>query len=350
MQAESTGHELLTISRFGNSSFQRKQYRKVRVTLYSQYDNRPLEIEALEVPEICKDLSPLTEQHAFQHMKDDQLSFADVAAFDIQPDPGINILIGADFYWTFVTGDIKRLNESLTAVNTAVGWTLHGNSVSVTNSGRVEEVKTFHVSTGEISHQLKQFWEIEHLGLKDEPQFTDEEHDVFEKDASRNRLKNEMEQYEDVWRQKMKELGSAVARLQEENSKLSSSLKEKECRRSQHGQPYSVMLDDDVVVLEGLRDAFHKQSAKLSQCKREMATSAADIESLQQQLEASKKASQEQWRRKGRLYSLGRSSGIQKLFQCVMHNLQVPGEDPRSEILPERFSFLSALWPHVKPG
>ncbi|XP_077558780.1 RILP-like protein 1 [Haemaphysalis longicornis] len=109
-----------------------------------------------------------------------------------------------------------------------------------------------------MSHQLKTFWEIEHLELKDEPQYTDEDQDVSEKDASRNWLGNEMEQYQDVWRQEMKELGSVVARLQEENSKL-------------------------------------------SQCKREMATSAADNESLQQQLEASQKASQEQGRRNRRL-------------------------------------------------
>ncbi|XP_077557605.1 RILP-like protein homolog isoform X2 [Haemaphysalis longicornis] len=305
------------------------------------------------------------------------------------------------------------------------------------------------------------------------------EHDKFEKAESRNRLEKEMEQYEDVWRQEMKDLGSLVARLQEENSKLSSSLKEKESHRSQHGEPHSVMLDDDIVVLERLRDAFDKQSAQLSQCEREMATRAADIESLQQQLEASQKASQEQGRRNRRLqqqmrqlcdergdlqallqdqqaqlqalqerlgtavrdhddlllhaqdascaemkgklvidlddpnrprftldelkhilfernelkarvsdledelalyrpkpaepptpvkdedlpvqgpinqepeeklFSLGRASGIRKLFQYVMHNLQVPGEDPRSEILPERFSFPSALWPRVKPG
>ncbi|KAH9359492.1 hypothetical protein HPB48_000894 [Haemaphysalis longicornis] len=250
------------------------------------------------------------------------------------------------------------------------------------------------------------------------------------------------------------------------------------------------MLDDDIVVLDRLGDAFYKQSAKLSQCKREMATSAADIESLQQQLEASQKASQEQGRRnrwlqqqmrqlcdewgdlqallhdqqrqlqalqerlgttvrdqydlllhaedascaemKGKLVidlddpnwprftsdelkhilfernelkarvsdledelalyrpkwareatllltrpadllttvkdedlpfqglinqqpeekrvSLGRSSDIRKLFQYVMPNLHVPGEDPRSEILTERFKFPSNLWPRVKPG
>lgn len=127
------------------------------------------------------------------------------------------------------------------------------------------------------------------------------EHDKYEKAESRHKLEKEMEQYEDVWRQEMKDLGSLVARLQEENSKLSSSLKEKESHHSQHCEPHSVMLDDDLVVLERLRDALDKQSAQLSQCEREMATRAADIESLQQQLEASQKVSQEQGRRNRRL-------------------------------------------------
>lgn len=153
------------------------------------------------------------------------------------------------------------------------------------------------------------------------------EHDKFEKAESRNRLEKEMEQYEDVWRQEMKDLGSLVARLQEENSKLSSSLKEKESHRSQHGEPHSVMLDDDIVVLERLRDAFDKQSAQLSQCEREMATRAADIESLQQQLEASQKASQEQGRRNRRLQQQMRQlcderGDLQALLQDQQAQLQ----------------------------
>lgn len=315
------------------------------------------------------------------------------------------------------------------------------------------------------------------------------EHDKYEKAESRSKLEKEMEQYEDIWRQEMKDLGGLVARLQEENSKLSSSLKEKESHRSLHCETHSVTLGEDIVVLERLRDAFDKQAAQLKQCEKDKAKQAADIESLQQQLDASKKATQEQSRRNRRLqqqmrqlcdergdlqvqlqdqqsqlqalqerlglavkdhddllqsrdavldmhgkvvidlddpnrprftleelkhilfernelkarvsdledelalyrprwwaheatslltrpvdppspvkdedrpvqgpinqepeeklFSYGKASGIRKFFQYVMNNLQMPGEEPRSEILPERFSFPSALWPRVKPG
>ncbi|XP_065308686.2 RILP-like protein homolog isoform X2 [Dermacentor albipictus] len=303
------------------------------------------------------------------------------------------------------------------------------------------------------------------------------EHDKYEKAESRSKLEKEMEQYEDIWRQEMKDLGVLVARLQEENSKLSSSLKERESHPSLQCEPHSVTLGEDIVVLERLRDAFDKQGAQLRHHEKDMAKKAADIESLQQQLEASKKAAQEQSRRNRRLqqqmrqlceergdlqvqlqdqqsqlqtlqerlgiavkdhddilqsrdaaldmqgkvvidlddpnrprftleelkhilfernelkarvsdledelalyrprpvdppspvrdedrpvqgpinqepeeklFSYGKASGIRKFFQYVMHNLQMPGEEPRLEILPERFSFPSVLWPRVKPG
>ncbi|XP_075746016.1 RILP-like protein homolog isoform X4 [Rhipicephalus microplus] len=127
------------------------------------------------------------------------------------------------------------------------------------------------------------------------------EHDKYEKAESRSKLEKEMEQYEDIWRQEMKDLGGLVARLQEENSKLSSSLKEKESHRSLHYEAHSVTLGEDIVVLERLRDAFDKQAAQLKQCEKDKAKQAADIESLQQQLDASKKATQEQSRRNRRL-------------------------------------------------
>lgn len=127
------------------------------------------------------------------------------------------------------------------------------------------------------------------------------EHDKYEKAESRSKLEKEMEQYEDIWRQEMKDLGGLVARLQEENSKLSSSLKERESHPSLQCEPHSVTLGEDIVVLERLRDAFDKQGVQLRHYERDMAKKAADIESLQQQLEASKKTAQEQSRRNRRL-------------------------------------------------
>uniref|UniRef100_A0A131XJJ0 Putative myosin heavy chain skeletal muscle or cardiac muscle n=1 Tax=Hyalomma excavatum TaxID=257692 RepID=A0A131XJJ0_9ACAR len=153
------------------------------------------------------------------------------------------------------------------------------------------------------------------------------EHDKYEKAESRSKLEKEMEQYEDIWQKEMKDLGSLVTRLQEENSRLSSSLKEKESHRSLHCETHSVTLNEDIVVLERLRDAFDKQAAQLNQCERDMAKKAAEIESLQQQLEASKKAAQEQSRRNRRLQQQMRQLCDER------GDLQVQLQDQQSQLL-----------------
>ncbi|CAN8015469.1 unnamed protein product [Ixodes persulcatus] len=132
------------------------------------------------------------------------------------------------------------------------------------------------------------------------------EHDKSEKAQSRNKLEKEMEQYEDVWRQEMKDLGSLVARLQEENSKLSTSLKardgfppvpsepQSECRR-----PHVLELDD--LVLKQLRDAYEKQTTELRKCEKDLVQKTADLDMVQRQLEAARKSVAEQGRRSRRL-------------------------------------------------
>ncbi|OQR68477.1 RILP protein-like [Tropilaelaps mercedesae] len=53
------------------------------------------------------------------------------------------------------------------------------------------------------------------------------EYDKKEKARFRKKFEQELEQIEDMWRSEMSDLSGLVSRLQEENSKLSSSLREK---------------------------------------------------------------------------------------------------------------------------
>lgn len=61
LKATVLAKEQLTISGFGNMSVLRRYYRRVLVTLRSQYDSNALEIQAIEAPEIRNDLSSLTQ-------------------------------------------------------------------------------------------------------------------------------------------------------------------------------------------------------------------------------------------------------------------------------------------------
>lgn len=128
------------------------------------------------------------------------------------------------------------------------------------------------------------------------------EHDKSEKAQSRNKLEKEMEQYEDVWRQEMKDLGSLVARLQEENSKLSTSLKARDGFPPVPSEPQTGnILGDESLVLKQLRDAYEKQTTELRKCEKDLVQKTADLDMVQRQLEAARKSVAEQGRRSRRL-------------------------------------------------
>ncbi|EEC05919.1 conserved hypothetical protein, partial [Ixodes scapularis] len=138
------------------------------------------------------------------------------------------------------------------------------------------------------------------------------EHDKSEKAQSRNKLEKEMEQYEDVWRQEMKDLGSLVARLQEENSKLSTSLKARDGfpPKSCVGVKLLVafLISYGICILQVLRDvAFSDSLAPKSPQLSGLSSGSTERlnvrtgAQVQRQLEAARKSVAEQGRRSRRL-------------------------------------------------
>ncbi|KAG0426521.1 hypothetical protein HPB47_026373, partial [Ixodes persulcatus] len=119
------GKEALSITVFGDTTLgNASKLRKVEVCLQSQYDQRRVRIEALEVPAICHSSAfPVSLCRTAQTCT---LQLADPLCSGVKRDIGIDILIGADNYWKAVTGSIKRLDEDLTAVETIFRWTLQG--------------------------------------------------------------------------------------------------------------------------------------------------------------------------------------------------------------------------------
>lgn len=133
----------------------------------------------LEVPMICE---PLIGQHvtyaAEQYSYLSGLELADPT----QPDDHIleiNILLGADLYWSLVTNKIKRCaGNGPTALFTKFGWVLSGpisgshSEISSASSLLVSHILNAAVSTrteeSELEKQVKLFWEVETLEVKDE--------------------------------------------------------------------------------------------------------------------------------------------------------------------------------------
>ncbi|GFQ98328.1 integrase catalytic domain-containing protein [Trichonephila clavata] len=75
----------------------------------------------------------------------------------------ISLLIGSDFYWS-LTHRIKRLDSSLVAVETSLGWSLQG---KCDEQSDCTSVHLIHSEEESISAELRRFWEIESLGIRD---------------------------------------------------------------------------------------------------------------------------------------------------------------------------------------
>ncbi|GFX64729.1 integrase catalytic domain-containing protein [Trichonephila clavipes] len=74
----------------------------------------------------------------------------------------------SDFYWS-LTHRIKRLNSSLVAVETSLGWSLQGKCDERSDCTLVHLV---HSEEESISTELRRFWEIESLGILDKGSVT----------------------------------------------------------------------------------------------------------------------------------------------------------------------------------
>ena len=71
--------------------------------------------------------SPLSGQfielakNQYTHLNNIQLSDCNVN----NSDSSIDILIGADHYWHFMTGEVKRRSKGPAAIKTTLGWVLN---------------------------------------------------------------------------------------------------------------------------------------------------------------------------------------------------------------------------------
>ena len=150
--------ERFFIKTFGNSSSKCKSVDVLPLNLLTS--NETITIEAVCTPVIC---DPLTNQNvkvvsiSHNHLKN--LKLADSSTTDTK---SINILIGLDYYYLFVAGDIIRgePNEPI-ALNSIFGWILCGTFVETTqaNSNVTHRfrVNTLRNKTGGITKERNPF-------------------------------------------------------------------------------------------------------------------------------------------------------------------------------------------------
>ena len=140
-----------------------------------------MNLSALVFPSICK---PLTSQpinyskESYEHLIGLELADAAEESDMIE----IDVLIGADSYWDFVTGEVVRGNSGPTAIRTKIGWILSGPTKPLEVSVNLTFASTHTLYTDYCPSTetcldvcLKRFWDLESLGI------VKQENSVYEK-------------------------------------------------------------------------------------------------------------------------------------------------------------------------
>ena len=127
-----------------------------------------IELSALAFPVICSPVSTRINIQEFPHL--DGLQFADNLDGG---DQSIDMLLGADYYYKIVTGEVIKGDTGPTAVGSKLGWLLLGPTSTTTSSytmshlvidGR-REMLFEEKGNDELVSNLKRFWDLESLGI-----------------------------------------------------------------------------------------------------------------------------------------------------------------------------------------
>ena len=99
------------------------------------------------------------------------LDLASDSSFDDKP---IDVLIGSDLYWQFITGNVIRSSNDLVAVESKFGWILSGavegsdSCVDVTHHTALSNlIIEREVGSCDLKHSLRRFWETETISSRE---------------------------------------------------------------------------------------------------------------------------------------------------------------------------------------
>ncbi|XP_064469989.1 uncharacterized protein LOC135384731 [Ornithodoros turicata] len=150
----------------------------VELCLRSQYHPKDYVIHATTIPFICKDLAATQANHDFVESirRRGDIIADDVLFPNVTSEVGIGVLIGCDEMWKLLTGDVTRCeeNDSLVAVGTVFGWTFQGPAAvtSYCTEQTTTAICVLRVGVAAAEPEpdiLTRFWDLESIGISDEP-------------------------------------------------------------------------------------------------------------------------------------------------------------------------------------
>ncbi|XP_046864671.1 uncharacterized protein LOC124459195 [Xenia sp. Carnegie-2017] len=176
--------EVVNLNTFGNQHFTKQKCDLVHLSLKGKNGNRI--ITALCFPNICSPLTTTIDLNHYPHLMELQLSDTNILS-GRKTDSNIDILIGADYYFDIMTGEIIRSEGGPVVINSEFGWIITGQMNDGEANSKFSNVnliiedysfsKEFPLDKRELKlHEcLKRFWEIESMGIKESNESQDQE-------------------------------------------------------------------------------------------------------------------------------------------------------------------------------
>ena len=158
--------EMVVINTFGSREGMKQPCNVVKFGIITK-DGCSTIVTALVVPHICDSIYT----HRLEVVREcnPHLANLDLAdAADTDDESTVELLIGADFYWSLATGRVERGTEGLAAVETKVGWVLSRPMERDVyhHFSSLVPIHLFRVDTkivGDVDENLRRFWDLESL-------------------------------------------------------------------------------------------------------------------------------------------------------------------------------------------
>ena len=165
-----TRNQNVIIKTFGNNTTKEMNVNEYPFCVKSE-NGIKLYFNGLAVPVICSRLNGQRIDVAREHF--DFIKGVNISDTEVGDSREIDILIGSDYYWTVVNGEIQRGTENgLVAISSKLGWIFSGpideglETITVANLvTHVMKVEIESNDDNEISKKIDKFWELDSMGV-----------------------------------------------------------------------------------------------------------------------------------------------------------------------------------------
>lgn len=131
------GEEKLNLHTFGSLNPKQMKCKRVRVTISDIRNGQKIEIDVLESPHVCPSIMSVPGAALRRKMDEKGMPLADTLVY-IKENQDVGILIGADYYWSIVTGKTERFPNGLVAMDSMFGWLIQGTISTMQVSTKVQ--------------------------------------------------------------------------------------------------------------------------------------------------------------------------------------------------------------------